>query len=111
MYLSWQDSKDPTLTAIKHIIEPSRPIAQEEPVVVDDLLEPRAPDSQLRENELIEPNTLESDRRRDPNLHQQIGTDNGTDENMVIQDPLSPWYDFDDPPGNMDDMPTDEIDT
>ena len=111
MYLSWQDNEDPKFTAIEHLIEPSQPATQEEPVVVDDLPEPRAPDSQLRENELIEPNTLESDGHWDPNSHQQVGIDDGTDGDMVREDPLSPGYDFDDPTGNMDDTPVGEPDT
>ena len=76
-------------------------------MAVADLSEPRAPDSQLLENELIEPNALESDGRWDPNMHQQIGADG----HVAIEDPLSPGYDFDDPSGNDDGMPTDEPDT
>ena len=68
MYLSWQEHEDPTFNAIKHLIEPSQTVAQYDQVVVADLPEPRAPDSQLRESKLIEPTTLEAGWALGPEL-------------------------------------------
>ena len=88
MHLPCQDSEDPNFTATKHLIEREHTVVQDDSAAAADLPEPRAPDPQLRESELIEPNTLESDGRWDPDMHQQFRTDG----DMAIEaadDPLS----------------------
>ena len=90
---------------LRPLIEPEEKISKVYPIAESP--EPReiAPNSQLREEDLIQPSTLESDGTGTRTCIN--GFDHG---DMAIEfgdDPLSPGYDDDDPPSNNDDILTD----